>query len=62
MDQHAQPLLMTVKEVCSTLRMSKATLYRRLQQRRLPEPLYVGDKMPRWRSEDIRDWVSSRPF
>ena len=52
--------LLTVNEVCSLLHIARATLYARLAAGAFPKPIYVTPKAPRWREDELREWVESR--
>lgn len=48
-------------EVLDLLGISKSTLYRWIDDGRLPEPIRLGPNVPAWREGDLRDWLDSRP-
>jgi excisionase family DNA binding protein len=51
-----QPLLMTVKEVCESLRIGRSTLYRLIAAKRIAV-VHVGRSV-RIRSDDVKALVS----
>lgn len=54
--------LLTVRDLCRRLQVSRTTFYARRAQLGLPEPVTKvwGDRLPpRWRSDQIDDWMAS---
>lgn len=50
--------LLTVQDVCGVLKCSRPTLYRRARaQPDFPRPLYPGSRSPRWRSDEIDQYL-----
>ena len=47
-------------EVCEELAISTATLYRRLKDGTIPEPVRLGPRCSRWRQEEI-DALTTKP-
>ena len=45
--------LLTCREVCHYLRISKRTLWRWVKEKRLPAPVYLADRCPRWDMEEV---------
>lgn len=53
--------LLTVTDVCEVLSISRATVYRlRNHDPTFPDPIYVTNRGPRWRTRDLAGWVESR--
>ena len=53
--------LLTVTDVCEVLSISRATVYRlRDDDSSFPNPIYVTNRGPRWRTRDLDAWVESR--
>ncbi|MGH8870973.1 MAG: helix-turn-helix transcriptional regulator [Acidimicrobiia bacterium] len=53
--------LLSTADVCDLLVISRATFYRlRSSDPSFPAPLYVTERLPRWRSDEIREWLSLR--
>jgi len=48
----AEPLL-TAREVAALRRCSLATVWRDVKTGRLPKPIYLARKRPRWRLRDV---------
>lgn len=53
--------LLTIREVAATLRMNVSTIYRLVRLKELPAPIKLGPAATRWRAEELRDWLDSRP-
>ena len=54
------PELLTVKDVCKLLRLSRTRLYAHIAAGRLPKPLYLAPRTPRWRRAAIERWLAER--
>ena len=52
--------LLTVKDMCQLLRLSRARLYAHIAADRLPRPLYLAPRTPRWRRAAIERWLADR--
>ena len=49
-----QPVdLLTAKQVCKTLSMSKTSLWRLVKSGRFPKPLKFGPRATRWRLDEV---------
>lgn len=60
------PQLMKIKDVCDALKISRATVYRWVDEGKFPQPVVLGQEegkrsAVRWYSLDISDWLASRP-
>ena len=51
-------ILLTVREVCELLRISRTSIHRMVKAGTFPPPVHVG-RSPRWRRDVVEDW--SRP-
>ena len=49
--------LLTIKQVCERVALSRARIYERVKAGSFPAPTYLGEKMPRWRSDAIDAWI-----
>ena len=49
--------LLTTRDLKEVLGISTSTIYKLLSEGRLPEPIRIGTKVIRWRSEDVMAWV-----
>jgi predicted DNA-binding transcriptional regulator AlpA len=53
-------MLKNCREVCSTPRVSKSSLYQMLKDdAQLRQSLYIGNS-PRWRSIDVESWIDAK--
>ena len=51
--------LVRKKVVLQVLGISSTTLWRLLKSGRFPQPdLRLGERMPMWRAEDVRNWLA----
>lgn len=60
------PQLMKLKEVCEMLTISRATIYRWVDEGKFPEPVVLGKEdgkrsAVRWYKTDVLDWLKGRP-
>ena len=61
MNQTAEPLaLLTRHQVEQRCAISRSEIYRRMDRGEFPRPVYVG-RAARWRSDDLAEWINSRP-
>ncbi len=49
------------KEVLGLVSLSSATLYRMMSRGEFPRPVQVGRRAARWRSDEVEEWLASRP-
>lgn len=57
----SERLLLTTREVCEMLAVSKATFYRRLRHADgFPDPVVVGERCVRWPAAAVTQWVEER--
>ena len=54
--------LLTIREVAATVRMNVSTIYRLVRSKQFPAPIKLGPAATRWRAEELRDWLDSRPL
>jgi predicted DNA-binding transcriptional regulator AlpA len=52
--------LVTIKELAEFLKMSTRTIWRKCSAGEIPQPIYIGAKTPRWRADDIKNWINQR--
>ncbi len=50
-----------LKEVIGLISLSSATIYRMISCGEFPRPARVGQRATRWRSDEIEEWLASRP-
>ena len=51
-----------LEEVLGLVSLSSATVYRMMSRGEFPRPVRVGRRAARWRSDEIDDWLASRPY
>ena len=60
------PQLMKLKDVCEMLTISRATVYRWVDEGKFPEPVVLGQEegtrsAVRWYMVDVLDWLKKKP-
>jgi prophage regulatory protein len=65
-DEKHLPMLMRIKDVCDLLKISRATVYRWVEEGKFPEPVVLGQEdgkrsAIRWYTHDVTDWLVGRP-
>ena len=53
--------LLRFREVEHLVRLSRSTIYRRMQAGKFPQAVRIGPKAVRWRTEDIEAWLAAHP-
>ena len=53
--------LLTFNEVIDITKIGRSQIYRKIGAGLFPEPVEVGPKTVRFRSEDIEEWISNLP-
>ena len=48
------------KQLLEDLKISRATLYRRIADGHIPKPLRIGSRITGWRVETIANWLQKR--
>ena len=51
------PQLLTVKALGAMLGVSRTTIYEWLRAGKLPRPIYLVTRAPRWRADEIAEWI-----
>ena len=52
--------LLTTREVCDLLRISRQAVYRKLNNDpTFPRPRHVGAASPRWKRDELDAWIES---
>ena len=49
--------LLRIKDVCRMTGLSRTKVYELLADNTFPKPLYPTPRAPRWRSDEIADWI-----
>lgn len=52
--------LLKIADVCGELRISRTTVYKKINTEGFPKPIKFGAKTSVWRSSDVAAWVESR--
>lgn len=55
-------LLIPISEVCTMTGISRATIYRRINEGSFPRPRQVGPRSVRWLLSEVQGWIISRPL
>ena len=50
-------ILLSVREVCRRVGLSRPSIYKRMGAGRFPRPIYPAPRAPRWRSDEIAEWI-----
>ena len=57
--------LLKIREVCELTTLPASVVYRMMRSGNFPRPLKLGDggksAAVRWRSDEIGEWIASRP-
>ena len=53
--------MLGLRSVVQRTGLSKSTLYRLIKQGAFPPPLQLAARAVRWRSDEVDEWLSSRP-
>ena len=49
--------LLTVSEVGELLKLSRSRVYAHVAAGRIPKPIHIAPRTPRWRREEIESWI-----
>lgn len=52
--------IVRMDELLRRLQISRATVYRWLDQKRFPRPVRLGERTIGWRSSDLSGWLAER--
>ena len=52
---------LNLEEVLGLISLSSATVYRMMSRGEFPRPVRVGQRAARWRSDEVEEWLASRP-
>ncbi len=52
-------LALSAKNAAILLGISRAQLWKLHASGRLPLPVYLGAKAPRWRADELREWLAA---
>ena len=54
--------MLTARDVCDVLHVSRATLYRMLQRNEMPRPVTVSLRAKRWRASEINQFMEGMSY
>lgn len=54
-----QTKLLRIRDVVERTGMSRATIYRKMNENTFPKAHQVGTKAVRWKDSEIEDWIQS---
>jgi len=57
MKPHSEDRLLKVSELAKFLGVAPSTIYRWLDNGKLPQPYEIGDAAVRWRMSEINQWL-----
>ena len=49
--------LMSIRAVCDRTGLCRTTIYKLLSSGGIPKPTYPVPRTPRWRSDEIDEWI-----
>ena len=52
-------LALTAKDAAALLDISRAQLWKLHASGKIPLPVYLGTKAPRWRADELREWLAA---
>ncbi len=57
----AEKRALKLKEVVGLVSLSSATIYRMISSGEFPRPVRIGVRATGWRSDEVDEWLASRP-
>ena len=58
----AEKRALKLKEVLGLVSLSRATVYRMMSRGEFPRPVRIGVRATGWRSDEVEEWLASRPY
>ena len=52
--------LLTVKDLCDLLKLTRTRIYAHVATGRIPAPFHPTPRCPRWRRDVIESWIAER--
>jgi prophage regulatory protein len=49
--------LIKIKEVTKIVGMGRTTVYDKMKEGTFPKPIFIGDRMARWDSIAVNEWI-----
>lgn len=53
-------ILMTLPEVCASIRLEKSWLYRAISRGEFPRPIHLTPRRTAWRASEVEGWKLAR--
>ena len=57
----AEKRALRLKEVLGLVSLSSATVYRMMSRGEFPRSVRIGVRAARWHSDEVKEWLASRP-
>ena len=57
----AEKRALKLEEVIGLISLSSATIYRMMSRGEFPRPVQLSERRTGWRSDEIEEWLASRP-
>ena len=54
--------VLTIAEVAAKVKLSKSTIYTRIQSGDFPRPMALGDRRRVWPEDEVDAWLEARRF
>jgi predicted DNA-binding transcriptional regulator AlpA len=55
----SERLALSAMDAAAVLGISRAQFWKLHAAGKLPQPVYLGTKAPRWRATELRDWLAA---
>ena len=52
-------LLLRISDVCQSVGLSKATIYKQISEGRFPRTVHISTRAVAWHRDDIQSWVEN---
>lgn len=53
--------ILRLKDVVKRVRLGKTSIYKLVKENKFPKPVQLSDRAVGWSSEDIQQWINTRP-
>ena len=61
MDERVKVSLLRLADVIAVVGIKRSEIYERIKTGKFPAPVRLGAKAVAWRSDEIQEWIDSRP-
>ena len=58
-EQQNDVTLLNIRQVMARVNLSRPTVYSRMAKGHFPKPIYPTPRSPRWRSDEIAEWIET---